>query len=940
MVAHAANGRIVRCNSAAEHLLGLTRSQVLGRSPTDPRWRTVHEDGTDFPGETHPAMVALRTGAPVLDVVMGVHTPDGSLRWITINAAPVPDAPPGSDVAVLATFTDVSSQIRQRDTARRAEERYRLLATEQMHLKELLREERRQYQALAQNASDVVLQVLPDGRIAWVSSSITELLGWHPDEVVGRDSLDLVHPDDVAAVVTNRTALEAGTIVAVRVRIRCRDGGEYRWMLAKGRAIRSTDGRLVGRAGSWRDISGEVAAEDRLLEERERYRLIAENASDVVWQMEPDGTLTWVSPSVEHILGWEPAALVGTRARDLLHPDDRPHAEAVQAAIRAGRAVDDLRSRYRAADGSYRWMSSHAKLTERSGSPGSVTVVGGLRDVTAEVAARAEGAAATALFRTAMASAAIGMSLSDETRRFVAVNDAMCDLFGRDESWFLQHQFVDLVHPADRADVSVAGDRLLSGELDSVTGEIRVVRADGAVRWVRRVVAVVRAGADEHRMILLQVEDVTDEREARSQLAFNATHDALTGLRNRAWILDVLDADLQAAERHGSHVAVLFIDVDNFKVVNDSLGHVVGDEVLRDVAQRITASLRGRGRVGRFGGDEFIVVVPGVDGTAEVEAIAARISADIGEELLVEGRRLVPSASIGIAMSAPGSTSTSLLRDADAAVFRAKAAGRSRWQFFDVDMHAQALLRITVEEELRAALARHEFVVHYQPIVDLLDATVVGHEALVRWEHPARGLLAPDVFLPTAEESGLVVEIGDQVLDDVCALLAARPDLTGPVSVNRSPSEITRPGWKERFLAVAAGHGVDPRRLVVELTETAIMSVDAAAAQDLQSLRDLGVGIHVDDFGTGYSSIALLRDLPVTGLKLDRSFAGHMVEDRTARVLAAGLAGLAEGLQLDAVAEGVETCEQAELLVAQGWRRGQGWLYGRPSPEPLARAGT
>ena len=564
-----------------------------------------------------------------------------------------------------------------------------------------------------------------------------------------------------------------------------------------------------------------------------------------------------------------------------------------------------------------------------------MTIVGGLRDVSAEMAAQAEVAAATGLFRTAMSSAAIGMSLTDENRRVVAVNQAMCDLLGHDEAWLLRHRLLDLVHPEDRDAVRAAGDRLLSGVQDSVTGEIRVVRADGAVRWVRRVAAVVRTGPDDRRMILMQVEDVTDEREARSQLAFHATHDALTGLGNRAWILDMLDADLQAAERDGTHVGVLFIDVDNFKVVNDSLGHVVGDGVLRDVARRISSSLRQHDRVGRFGGDEFIVVVPGVTGTEEVEAIAARISAEIGAELLVEGRRLVPSASIGIAMSAPGSTSTSLLRDADAAVFRAKATGRSRWQFFDVDMHAQAVERITVEEELRAALTRQEFVVHYQPIVDLLDATVVGHEALVRWEHPTRGLLAPDAFLPTAEESGLIVEIGDQVLHAVCALLAARPDLQGTVSVNKAPMQIIRPGWKDRFLGVLSAHGVDPRRLVVELTETAIMAVDAAAVQDLKVLRDLGVGIHVDDFGTGYSSIALLRDLPVTGLKLDRSFTGQIVEDRTARVLAAGLAGLAEGLQFDAVAEGVETREQEALLVAQGWRRGQGWLYGRPSPEPL-----
>ena len=799
----------------------------------------------------------------------------------------------------------------------------------------MLDEAEERYRLLAENASDVVVRISHAGVMEWISPSVTAMLGWRPHEHLGRSSVDRVHPDDLGTVRAARDAARTGHHARFRCRVRHEDG-HWVWIESRTHWIEDDDG-APARVATWRDVTEQVATEQHLLEERERYRLIAENASDVVWQMDGDGTITWVSPSVEHVLGWDPAALLGTRARDLLHPDDRPHAQTVQAAIGAGGTVEDLRSRYRAADGTYRWMSSHARVADAAAAGRRVTIVGGLRDVTAEVAARAEGAAATALFRTAMASAAIGMSLSDENRRFVAVNRAMCDLLGRDEAWLLAHHLVDVVHPADRAAVSAAGDRLLSGEQDSVTGEIRVVRADGAVRWVRRVGAVVRGGPDDGRMILLQVEDVTDERESRLQLAFHATHDALTGLGNRAWILDTLDAELRAAERDGTQVAVLFIDVDNFKVVNDSLGHVVGDGVLRDVALRISASLGRDDRVGRFGGDEFIVVVPGVSGPEEVEATAARISTDIAAELLVEGRRLVPSASIGIALSGPGSTSTSLLRDADAAVFRAKAAGRSRWQFFDVGMHALALERITLEEELRAALARHELVVHYQPIVDLLDATVVGHEALVRWNHPERGLLAPDAFLPTAEETGLVVEIGEQVLDAVCRLLAARPALPGTISVNMAPTQITRAGWKDGFLEVVAAHEVAPRRLVVELTETAIMSVDDAAGRDLQALRDLGVGIHVDDFGTGYSSIALLRDLPVTGLKLDRSFTGQMVEDRTARVLAAGLAGLADGLQLDAVAEGVETPEQAALLVSQGWRRGQGWLYGRPAPDPVTR---
>ena len=431
-------------------------------------------------------------------------------------------------------------------------------------------------------------------------------------------------------------------------------------------------------------------------------------------------------------------------------------------------------------------------------------------------------------------------------------------------------------------------------------------------------------GTDDSEGAVISLRDVTSEREAQDELAYRAFHDPLTGLHNRAWVLDMLNADLRAAERNGGRLGVLFIDLDNFKVVNDSLGHVAGDDVLATIAHRISAVLRPDDRVGRFGGDEFVVVVPHVHEAHELEAIAERLSAAMAMELMVDQHRIVPTASIGIAVSTPTSTSESLLRDTDSALFRAKSAGRARWHFFDEEMHAQAVRRLTLEDELRRALDEQQFVVHYQPIVRLADRVVVGHEALVRWNHPTRGLLLPGDFLGVAEESGLVVDIGHQVLAQVCRLLAEQPDLPGPISVNKSPLQIARPGWRDQFVDCLARFGVDPRRIIIEVTETAVLDV-----------LELSVGIHVDDFGTGYSSISLLRDLPMTGLKLDRSFTARLTAtDSPANVLAAGLAGLAEGLHLESIAEGVETAEQAEILLSQGWTHGQGWLFGRPQAVP------
>jgi diguanylate cyclase (GGDEF)-like protein len=430
--------------------------------------------------------------------------------------------------------------------------------------------------------------------------------------------------------------------------------------------------------------------------------------------------------------------------------------------------------------------------------------------------------------------------------------------------------------------------------------------------------------------------DIQDERTARQELAFLAYHDPLTGLRNRVWVLDILDTDLAVAKRDGSQLAVLFLDLDNFKVVNDSLGHAAGDDILIAASLRISRALRPGDRVGRFGGDEFIVVAPGVHDAREIDAIATRITAAIAEEVTIDGRSVILSASIGIALSDQDSSTTTLLRDADSALFRAKAAGRSRWEFSDPAAHIRAMARLVTEAELRTAITERQFVVHYQPIVALADAAVVGYEALVRWNHPDRGLVPPMDFLPVAEESGLIVEIGDQVLDQVCDLLTTRQDLTVPISVNKSPVQIARAGWHDRFLDRIRAHNIDPRRLIIEVTETAFLPALARTSADLADLRDRGIGLHIDDFGTGYSSIALLRDLPVTGLKLDLSFTRHLGTDATARALAAGLAGLVAGLNLDGIAEGIETPEQAEILREQGWTYGQGYLFGRPGPMPPA----
>lgn len=534
-----------------------------------------------------------------------------------------------------------------------------------------------------------------------------------------------------------------------------------------------------------------------------RYKLLAENASDILCHTDPDSVVQWVSPSVSRVLGWEPAQLVGSNIIDLIHPDDLESKVAAREAI-SQESSSVYEARYRAVDGTYRWFS------------------------------------------------VVSRPIFDNENKTV--------------------------------------------------GQVSAAR------------------------------DITDEREVRERLEYQAFHDMPTGLHNRVWVLDILEKDLSAAQRSNSIVAVLFIDLDQFKVVNDSLGHVAGDEMLLNIAARITSALRAEDRIGRFGGDEFVVVLPSVNDPQEVEHVAQRITTAVGAEQDIQGRRIVTTTSIGIALSRSTSTAESLLRDADSALFRAKNAGRNRWQFFDNDMHVEALARLTLEEELRHAIAGNEFQVFYQPIVDLSDARIIGHEALLRWMHPTRGLLAPDVFLSVAEDNGLIVEIGRQVLDQVCEMLSAHTNLEGPISVNVSAKELTEGNWLAGFTGTLNRHGVDPGWIIVEVTETAAFHMGQDTRQIFKELEALGVGLHLDDFGTGFSSISLLRDLPITGVKLDRSFVANLTQTGSASdALAVGLGGLVNGLNLTGIAEGIETAKQAHFLQAIGWAHGQGYYYGRPA---------
>ena len=582
--------------------------------------------------------------------------------------------------------------------------------------------------------------------------------------------------------------------------------------------------------------------------------------------------------------------------------------------------------------------SVRARVVSDIDHAGRVTKLSGtVADQTEWVEAEATRRVAESRFETGFEQSAIGAVIADLDGIPRRVNQALRDLLGRTDAELTGQRWADYGHPDEMPLADAVLASLAAGH-ENYYDERRYIRPDGSLVWAATNVAIVR-DKNVPQYVFAQLKDITERKEMEAESSHRALHDSLTGLPNRLLLTDRLTHGLAGSKRRDSRMGVIFLDVDQFKVVNDSLGHTSGDGLLSEAANRIEHAIRPGDTVARFGGDEFVIVCDDVTASA-VEQIAQRVLRAFVRPWLINGQELHVTASLGIALSNDASTPESLLRDSDTAMYRAKELGRGRIEMFDETLSTRASQRLSISSALHHALERQELSVHYQPVIDLRTREMVSVEALLRWRSASLGDVTPADFIPVAEETGLIVPIGAWLLEEASRQLVEWQQLQTALdhgrllslAVNLSVRQMLSPDITDRIARVLAKSGMRSDDLCLELTESVFMQDADYFGRTLNELKALGVSLAIDDFGTGYSSLSYLRRFPVDSVKIDRAFVDGLETDSNDTALVQAIVAMAQALGLSVTAEGVETAQQMMCLTKLGVPRAQGFFIARPMP--------
>jgi diguanylate cyclase (GGDEF)-like protein/PAS domain S-box-containing protein len=815
------------------------------------------------------------------------------------------------------------------------------LAISRARLYERVRYSEERYRALTQNSSDLVTVIETTGIVRYQSAAIVKMLGYSQVELLGKNAFDYVHPDDLQRVriAYDEGLKDPGLQPSAEYRFRHKDGS-WRWLESIGTNLIQIPG-VGGYVVNSRDITRRKETEDRLREAEKRYRMLVEQIPAITYIQEirrPSETV-YVSPQVMDILGYTPEECTSTPHLWIrtLHPDDR---EAVLAEdLRTNETEEPFVMEYRrfARDGHLVWIRDEATLVrDEVGEP--LYWLGVQIDITERKQAETRLGAAEQRFRTLVDQipAVTYIDPVDDPETSLYTSPQIEKMLGyTPEEWREGKLWPKRLHPDDRERILAADERFEAGEEEPFSEEYRLLAKDGSVVWVREEAVLLRDETGEPLYWQGVFYDLTERKALEERLQHRAFHDYLTDLPNRQLFVDRLRKALDRTRRKRSRkVAVLFMDLDEFKIINDSLGHEAGDALLTLVARRLKGCLRPEDSLARFGGDEFVVLIEDIEGPEVAVRVAERITEELERPFFLEARELFAPSSIGIGLGDAGTkTPEALLMDADTAMYRAKEEGGT-FKVFDPAMYEQAKGRLDLESDLRRTLeAPHERLpVFYQPMVSMPNGTIVGMEALLRWAHPEKGLLVPRGFIPMAEETGLIVPMGRWVLNEACRRAKEWQErypnnakLT--MAVNISARQLRYPelvGEVEDALRKVA---LDPGSLTLEITESVLVEDEGSSAGTLQRLKELGVRLAIDDFGVGYSSLSYLRYLPVDQLKLDRVLVGNLDTDEKNLAIVRAAVDLGHALGIEVVAEGVETHEEFEKLSKLGCDVGQGGYW-------------
>jgi len=712
-------------------------------------------------------------------------------------------------------------------------------------------------------------------------------------------------------------------------------GGVVRDVLVNKATFLDPGGDIAGIVGSLVDIDERKKLEGATRASAELLRAVIHAAPVAIVARDLDRVVSMWNPAAERMFGWKESEVVGTPTS--IVPKDRvDEARALREQAQEGKTsfLEETRRLHR--DG--REIPVALSAAPIYGADGKVTgTIVTIEDISRRKLAEAALRESEAQLRLAMDAAQLGMWYWEcGTDRFT-YSEGLNVLFGRpaESPATGYRQLQDRLHPEDR-ELFEATMRHALKQGEDFTVDYRVVWPDGTVHWIANRGQVHR-GPDGRAVRVVGVAmNITERKIAEQRVAHMAHHDALTGLPNRVLLRDRIQQAIAQAHRNEAQLAVLFLDLDRFKNINDSLGHQLGDRLLQSVASRILVCVREGDTVSRVGGDEFVIVIPGIGAAADASSVASKILEVLGTAFHLHGNDLHVAASIGISLyPADGSDAETLMRNADTAMYHAKDSGRANFQFFTQHMNVAAQQRLSLENALRRALELGEFEVHYQPLFELRDRSVTGFEALLRWR-PAGGaaIILPGEFISVAEESGLIVPIGDWVLGESLkqAVRWQSPGRRLSISINVSANQLSRSLFVDRLRGLVEELAFDPSLIELEVTERVIIEGAGEARRALDDLAALGVGIAIDDFGTGYSGLAYLKRLPIDTVKIDQSFVRDLTIDPDDAAIVTAIVAMAKSLDVDVVAEGVETDEQLDELKRLGCRRAQGYLLARPMP--------